>query len=80
MIVSVATATHVGLLRKANEDSIVHRTDPTGRRGDLVVLADGMGGAAAGATASRLTVETVADQYFASTDPPGAAIVASIAA
>lgn len=48
----VGMATHVGRVRTVNEDSI-------GRRGPLLVLADGMGGHQAGEVASALVVERV---------------------
>lgn len=49
-----AAVTNVGLVRKANEDSILHATD----RG-LYVVADGMGGHDNGALASSTIVKTL---------------------
>ncbi|MEA2627476.1 MAG: family protein phosphatase [Candidatus Binatota bacterium] len=49
--------TDVGLVRKNNEDS--HFADPA--RG-LLIVADGMGGHAAGEVASRIAVETIAGE------------------
>jgi serine/threonine protein phosphatase PrpC len=60
---TVAAASDLGCARKNNEDSFgVFRFDDAAR-GALLVLADGMGGAAAGEVASRVAVETVSDAY-----------------
>lgn len=58
----VAAQTDLGCGRKNNEDSfgVFHVDDA---RGVLLVLADGMGGAAAGEVASRLAVDTLRDAY-----------------
>jgi protein phosphatase len=48
----VGMVTHVGKVRETNEDSM-------GRKGTLLVLADGMGGCNAGEVASALVVERV---------------------
>ncbi len=54
MRVEFAAATHVGLKRKANEDSYL-----TLDRENLFVVADGMGGHGHGDVASRLAVRTI---------------------
>lgn len=57
----VGMATHVGKVRVVNEDSI-------GRKGMLLVLADGMGGHQAGEVASALVVERVLTLEAAGSD------------
>lgn len=68
--VVVGTATDTGCVRDGNEDSIrVVRPAPDGKDGLLAVVCDGMGGHAAGETASRLAVEAVAAGYAKEKDP-----------
>ena len=66
--IGVASHSDVGLVRQANEDSylVVDPSDPQVKqsRGQLVIVADGMGGHVGGATASRIVVETVATTYM----------------
>lgn len=61
---AVASLSDVGCVRKNNEDSkgVFEGADPA--RGHLFVVADGMGGAAAGEVASGIAVETVRNKYF----------------
>ena len=67
MIVEVKAATDLGLRRPQNEDShgewIPSTAEERGRRGNLIVVADGMGGSRAGEVASRLAVDTVLRCY-----------------
>jgi len=70
MTIRWAQATDVGLVRTRNQDAALCRADPTGARGVLLVLADGMGGQAAGEVASRLAIDTVAEVYFAGAGSP----------
>lgn len=74
--VQVHALTDVGQKRKMNEDShawwIPEKPEDLARRGVLLVVADGMGGARAGERASRLAVDTVLSHYTAPV-PDGAA-------
>ena len=54
---------HVGRVRKNNEDSLLLQDCSEQGRGGLLVVADGMGGAAAGEVASRIAVDTVETVY-----------------
>ena len=62
----------VGCVRTNNEDAarFVRPTDPAVRqqKGYLAVLADGMGGHAAGEVASQMAVELVAETYYERTE------------
>ena len=53
-VLEVATATHPGMVRSHNEDSIAADADI-----GLAVLADGMGGYNAGEVASGIAVELI---------------------
>lgn len=67
MKLSVTSATDPGLKRSQNEDSVGCWLPDTAaqleRRGTLMVVADGMGGARAGEVASRLAVDTLVRAY-----------------
>lgn len=52
-----ASATHVGLVRAGNEDSVRPTTDGSTEDRLVIGVADGMGGAVAGEVASRLAIE-----------------------
>jgi protein phosphatase len=75
------TMTHLsdtGRARAQNEDSVACVADPTGARGCLLVVADGMGGAEAGEDASRIAVETVRELYFASGAAPAVSLAEAV--
>lgn len=59
----IAHSTDTGLERKDNEDAIGYVSDE--RSGlHLIVIADGLGGAACGQVASQLAVQTVRQSFF----------------
>jgi protein phosphatase len=64
----IGQRTDVGRRREHNEDSLgVYRPDHEAeldRRGLLLLVADGMGGYAAGEVASRVAIETVSAEYY----------------
>ncbi|HOJ69288.1 MAG: Stp1/IreP family PP2C-type Ser/Thr phosphatase [Candidatus Hydrogenedentes bacterium] len=64
---SVHLVSHVGKKRQNNEDSCMFfapEPDTLERRGYLLAVADGMGGASAGERASRLCLEQLADWFY----------------
>jgi protein phosphatase len=62
--IRVAHVTHVGLVRSHNEDTVdVYEPAGNSGRGPLAIVADGLGGHAAGEVASRIAVDTVMDTY-----------------
>jgi protein phosphatase len=70
----------LGCVRQNNEDAYGVFQGNDARQGILLVLADGMGGAAAGEVASRLAVDGVCHEYFATSDRahPADALLRSI--
>jgi PPM family protein phosphatase len=68
-----AMLTDVGRVRTSNEDSVAFvipsGNDPAASRGCLLIVADGMGGHAAGEVASALAVEVVRQVYFSLQGP-----------
>ena len=52
-----ASATHVGLVRSGNEDSVRPLADSSSEKAVVIAVADGMGGAVAGEIASRVAIE-----------------------
>jgi protein phosphatase len=69
----VASRSDVGCVRTNNEDSFGAFEGSNAEQGALLVLADGMGGAAAGEVASRMAVENVYENYFDMLDHGSAA-------
>ena len=63
LLIESAGLSDVGLRRKSNEDSFAISDDQT-----LLILADGMGGHAAGEVASRLAVESI-ERHISGSDP-----------
>lgn len=68
----------VGCVRSHNEDAvgcmIPREDDPFARAGALAVVADGMGGHAAGEVASEIALRTVLHAYYRSSCAPAAAL------
>lgn len=78
--VSTAILSDVGCQREANEDRAGLVTpDDSPRRGLLAVVADGMGGHAAGEVASELAVEVVRRAYLGCTGSPHRCIAEAVA-
>ena len=78
---SVALATDVGCVRELNEDSVrvAHPPDESGAdKGVLIIVADGMGGHAAGEVASQTAIDEVPARYFGSDKPTDAALRAAV--
>ncbi|HEX6817174.1 MAG TPA: Stp1/IreP family PP2C-type Ser/Thr phosphatase [Ktedonobacterales bacterium] len=77
---AVAALTDVGRKRERNQDNVAHHVpqdeDTLRRRGAIFVVADGMGGHAAGEVASQLAIKTITDAYYSA---PDTNIVASLA-
>jgi protein phosphatase len=67
--VLVVGLSDLGCVREKNEDAFAFWRDESGERGVLCLVADGMGGAAAGEVASRIAVRTVREIY--AQGPPG---------
>ena len=82
----MTAATHVGLVRTNNEDNFIicpdlvrqnwtetvpDRPIPLGKKGALMVVADGMGGMNAGEVASELAVNSLKESFSAMESLPG---------
>lgn len=81
--IEVAAASDRGQVRPENEDDVRFEPpeSPAARlRGILSVVADGMGGHAAGEVASGIAVETVLRAYYDAGAPPAAALRAAVEA
>jgi PPM family protein phosphatase len=66
-VVTIATATDTGRRKKENEDFCAYYPPEEGsqhKKGILLALADGMGGRAGGATASKIAVDVLMQEYY----------------
>jgi serine/threonine protein phosphatase PrpC len=79
-----AMLTDIGSVRALNEDAVVYATpqnaEVPGGRGSLALVADGMGGHAAGEIASALAAEVVRRVYFERDGPEPDVLLAAFAA
>lgn len=67
-----ATATHPGMVRDNNEDSVFPASSGDSTNSALIIVADGMGGHIAGEVASRIAVNAAASSEV----PPGDRVAA----
>jgi PPM family protein phosphatase len=79
-----AMRTDTGLVRTLNEDSVAwvtpHDDDEANRRGSLALVADGMGGHAAGEVASALAADVVRRLYYGLDGPIPQVLASAFAA
>ncbi|MCP4964031.1 MAG: serine/threonine-protein phosphatase [bacterium] len=66
-----ASATHVGLVRAGNEDSVRPVNDGSTEEPVVIAVADGMGGAVAGEVASRVAIDAAFVEGATSEITPG---------
>ena len=79
--VVIGMASDPGCVRQENEDTVrVVRPTPETVNGDglLAVVCDGMGGHAAGETASRIAADTIARHYIRKETEPGEALARAV--
>ena len=65
--VTIGTASHTGLRKEENQDYSAFNAPEDGsvpKEGILLALADGMGGRPGGATASRIAIDVIMEEYY----------------
>ncbi|MBW2610087.1 MAG: Stp1/IreP family PP2C-type Ser/Thr phosphatase [Deltaproteobacteria bacterium] len=65
--VTIGTASHIGLRKEENQDFFAYNAPEDGtvpKEGILLALADGMGGRPGGATASRIAIDVIIEEYY----------------
>ncbi len=84
MKIEVGQTSHIGMLRSENQDAMnfVEPSDQSLLRGKgcLLLVADGMGGAAGGKVASEMAATVIPETYFQSTQEPPDALKESFEA
>jgi protein phosphatase len=82
--VSAAMLSHVGCVRSSNEDCVIYsvpdESGPGGAHGVLALVADGMGGHAAGEVASQIATQTIHYLFYRQLQPVPEALAEGIAA
>jgi serine/threonine protein phosphatase PrpC len=82
--ITAAMLTHPGLVRSQNEDCVCYRlpgeNDPDAALGVLALVADGMGGHAAGEVASAMAAETIHHLFYRRAQPVPDALAEGFAA
>ena len=74
---SIAGATHVGVVRRINQDAFGRFDDPA--RGEtLLVVADGLGGHRGGEVASRMAIDLLGPLVCSGDDPPARRLTRAI--
>lgn len=74
---SIAGATHVGVVRRINQDAFGLFDDP-GRGETLLVVADGLGGHRGGEVASRMAVDLLGQLFGAGMEAPATRLARAI--
>jgi serine/threonine protein phosphatase PrpC len=68
--VTIGSASHTGQRKNENQDHFGYNVPEDGsmpEKGILLALADGMGGRAGGAVASRIAIDTLMEEYYKDT-------------
>jgi len=65
--ITLGTATHTGRRKEENQDSFAYHVPEDGsipKKGILLAIADGMGGRPGGATASKIAIDVIMEEYY----------------